>query len=98
MENKDNNSVIMLCWWASVKHWLDPSREARHWEEKAIRVEVLKHALNWLAIDSEGDTGHTEVQAAAHHIFWSKEMLIGWANSPRNAACTGYTEVQRELV
>lgn len=39
----------------------DSSREADHREEKAICIEIFKHALNWLAINPKGDTGHAEV-------------------------------------
>lgn len=39
----------------------DSSREADHRVEKAICVEIFKHALNRLAINPKGDTGHTEV-------------------------------------
>lgn len=56
---------------------LDSSREAGHREEEAVRVEVLKHSLNRLAVDPEGDTGHAEVQTAAHHVLCSQKMLIG---------------------
>lgn len=34
-------------------HSLDSSREADDWEEEAVCVEVLKHALNRLPIDAE---------------------------------------------
>lgn len=84
-----------MCELSSAKHWLDSSREAGHREEEAVRVEVLKHALDWLAIDPEGDAGHTEVQAAAHHVLCSEKMLVGWVDSPRNAACRAMTALGR---
>lgn len=43
----------------SVKHWLDSGREAGHGEEEAVWVKVFKHALDRLAVDPEGDAGHT---------------------------------------
>lgn len=56
----------------------DSSREADHRVEKAICVEIFKHALNRLAINPKGDTGHTQVQAAAYHILWFQKVLTGW--------------------
>lgn len=51
------------------KHSLDSRREADDWEEEPVCVEVFKHALDGLAIDSERDAGSSQVQAAAHHIL-----------------------------
>lgn len=42
-------------------HLLDSSREADDGEEEAVNIKVFKHALNWVAIDTEGDTGHTQI-------------------------------------
>lgn len=51
------------------KHSLDPRGEADDREEESVRVEVLKHALDGLAVDPEGDAGSSQVQAAAHHVL-----------------------------
>lgn len=86
MWNKYSQLFFFLCELFSVRHWLDSSWEAGHREEEAVRVEVFKHALNRLTVDPEGDAGHTEVQAATHHILRSQKMLIGGVNGPSNAA------------
>lgn len=51
------------------KHSLDPCGEADDREKEAVCVEILKHALNRLPVDPEGDAGSAQVQAAAHHIL-----------------------------
>lgn len=51
------------------KHSLDPRREAGDGEEESVCVEVLKHALDGLAVDPERDAGSPQVQTAAHHIL-----------------------------
>lgn len=51
------------------KHSLDPRREAGDREEESVCVEVLKHALDGLAVDPEGDAGSPQVQTAAHHVL-----------------------------
>lgn len=61
-------------WW--VLCLLDASREADHREEEAVHVEVLKHALNWVSVDPEGDAGHTQIQAAADNIICSQGVCI----------------------
>lgn len=76
-------------------HSLDSSREADNGEEEAICVEVLKHALNRLAINTERDTGSAEIQTTAHHIVVTKQMLIRGADCPSNAACTSANTQQQ---
>lgn len=51
-------------------------READNREEKAVQVEVLKHALNRMPIDTEGNTGHAQIQTAADHVLCCKDVLI----------------------
>lgn len=58
-------------------HLLDSSREADDGEEEAVNIKVFKHALNWVAIDTEGDTGHTQIQTAAHDIIGSQRVCTG---------------------
>lgn len=41
-----------------VLYLLDSGREADHGEEEAVHVEVLKHALNRVSVDAEGDAGY----------------------------------------
>lgn len=52
-------------------------READDREEKAIQVEVLKHSLNGMAIDAEGDAGYAEIQTAADYILCCQDVLVG---------------------
>lgn len=47
----------------------DACRKADHREEKAVQVEVLKHALDRVAVDPEGNTRNAQIQTAADHIF-----------------------------
>lgn len=51
------------------KHSLDPCGETDDREEEAVGVEILKHALDGLSVDSEGDAGGTQVQTTAHHVL-----------------------------
>lgn len=57
---------------------LDPSREADRREKQTVEIEVLEHALNGMSVNTEGDTGHAQIQTAAHHILSRKNVLIGW--------------------
>lgn len=56
---------------------LNPSREADDREEEAIHIEVFKHALNWVAVNTEGDTGHAQIQTAADDIICSQGVCAG---------------------
>lgn len=56
---------------------LDSSREADDGEEEAVHVKVFKHSLNWVAIDTKGDTRHTQIQTAAHDIIGSQCVCTG---------------------
>lgn len=62
--------------WNPSLHLLDTCWEAHHREEEPICVEVLKHPLHGLPIDAEGDAGHSQVEATAHHVVWSQEVLV----------------------
>ena len=62
----------------------DPGGEADYGEEEAVQVEVLKHALHRVTVDTEGDTGHAQIQAAAHHVLRCQDMLIGRGHHPRD--------------
>lgn len=59
-----------------VNHALDSSREADDGEEEGVHVEVLKHALNGVAINPEGDTGHAQVKATADHVISSQSVCV----------------------
>lgn len=74
------------------KHSLDPRGEADDWEEEPVRVEILKHALNRLPVDPEGDAGSAQVQAAAHHVLRGQDVLVERRNRPRYTACLGKTQ------
>lgn len=52
-------------------------READDREEQAIQVEVLKHALDWMPIDSEGNTGHAQIQTATDHVLCCQDVVTG---------------------
>lgn len=65
---------------------LNACREADDREEQAIQVEVLKHSLNRMPIDAEGNTGHVEIQTAADHVLSCQGVLIGCSNVTRNTA------------
>lgn len=73
------------------QHLLDPCREADDWEEESVRVEILKHALDGLSIDPEGDTRCSQVQTAAHYILWSQDVLVHRSNCPWDTACLRQT-------
>lgn len=60
-----------------ILYLLDSSREADDGEKEAVHIEVFKHALNWVAINTEGDTGHAQIQTAADHIICSQGVCIG---------------------
>lgn len=60
-----------------ILYLLDSSREADDREEEAIYIEVFKHALNWVAINTERDTGHAQIQTAADDIICSQGVCIG---------------------
>ncbi|TNN66596.1 hypothetical protein EYF80_023130 [Liparis tanakae] len=53
------------------------SREADDREEEAVHIEVLKHALNRVAVDTEGDAGHAQIQAAADDVVSSQGVCAG---------------------
>lgn len=69
-------------------HLLDSSGEADDGEEEAVHVEVFKHALNWVAIDTEGDTGHAQIQTATDDILSIKGVCTGRSNLASNSTCT----------
>jgi len=69
------------------KALLHACREADDGEEQAVQVEVLEHALNRMPVDSEGDTGHAQVQTAADHVLGCQEVLIGRGDMARNTPC-----------
>lgn len=69
-------------------NWLDSSREADDREEETVHIKVLKHALNWMAIDAEGDTGHTQIQAAADYVVCSQSVSIGRSHLAGHSTCT----------
>lgn len=52
-------------------------READDGEEKAVQVEVLKHSLDRMAVDTEGDTGHAQIQTAADNVLCCQDVLVG---------------------
>lgn len=58
------------------RHLLDASREAEDGEEEAVHVEVLKHALDRVAVDAEGNTGHAQIQAAAHDVISGQRVRV----------------------
>lgn len=62
-------------------------READDWEEEAIQVEVLKHSLDGMAVDTEGDTGHAQIQTAADHVLRCQDVLVGRSNVAWNTTC-----------
>lgn len=70
---------------------LNASWEADHREEETIQIEVLKHALNGMSIDAEGDTRHAQIQTAAHHVLRCKDVLTGWGHLTCN---TTYREIR----
>lgn len=65
---------------------LDSGREAEDGEEEAVHVEVLEHALDWVAVDAEGDAGHAQIQAAAHHVIGCQRVRVGRGHLPRYSA------------
>lgn len=69
-----------------ILNLLYSSREADDREEEAIHIEVFKHALNWVAIDTEGDTGHTQIQTAADNIISSEGVCTGRSHLPGDSA------------
>lgn len=62
---------------------LDSSREADDGEEEAIYIEVFKHALNWVAINAEGDTGHAQIQTAADDVICGQGVCTGRSHLAR---------------
>lgn len=56
---------------------LDSSREADDGEKEAVNIEVFKHALNWVAVDTEGDTGHAQIQTATDDVICSQRVCTG---------------------
>lgn len=58
-------------------HLLDSSREADDGEEQTIHIEVLKHALDRVAINTEGDAGHAQIQTTADNIISSQSVRTG---------------------
>lgn len=66
---------------------LNACRKADNGEEQAVQVEVLKHALNRMPIDTEGNTGHAQIQTAADHVLRCQDVLIGCGNMARNTSC-----------
>ena len=71
-----------------ILHLLDSSREADDREEETVHVEVLKHALNWEAVDTERDTGDAQVQTAADHVVRSEGVSSGRRHLASNGTCT----------
>lgn len=78
-------NVLRFCLWCTAV-LLDSSGEANNREEEAIQVEVLEHALNRMAVYAERDTGHTEIQTAAHNIICCQDVLIGRCHESRDPA------------
>ncbi len=79
-------------WWDSGRVWrrwdsLDSGREGHDGEEESIWVEVLKHSLDRLAVDAEGDAWSAEIQTAADHILGPQHVLIGWADRTSHTTC-----------
>lgn len=68
------------------RHLLDSGREAEDGEEEAVHVKVLKHALDRVAVDAEGDAGHAQIQAAAHHVISSQRVGVRRGHLPRYSA------------
>lgn len=62
-------------------------READNREKQAVQIEVLKHALHRMPIDTEGNTGHAQIQTAANHVLCCQDVLIGCGNMTRNTSC-----------
>lgn len=60
-----------------ILYLLDSSRETDDREEEAIYIEVFKHALNWVAVNTEGDTGHAQIQTAADYVICSQGVCTG---------------------
>lgn len=74
---------------------LDPSRKANNRKEEAINIKVFKHSLNWVAINTEGDTGHTEIQTAAYNIIGSQCMCTGRSHLAGHSTWTVEQVVKR---
>lgn len=62
----DRSAVLGTIYW---RNSLDPCRETDDGKEEAIYVEVFKHALNGLTVNSERHARGSEIQTAAHHII-----------------------------
>lgn len=77
---------------------LNAGREADHREEQAVQVEVLKHALNRMPVDTEGNTGHAQIQAAADHVLCCQDVVIGRGDVTRNASCRNTERIQYYFV
>ena len=60
----------------SISVLRDACRETDNREEQAVQVEVLKHALNRMPIDTEGNAGHAQIQTAADHVLCCQHVLI----------------------
>lgn len=62
----NRSAVLGTLYW---RNSLDPCRETDDGKEEAIYVEVFKHALNGLTVNSERHARGSEIQTAAHHII-----------------------------
>lgn len=70
-----------------LHHVRDACRETGNREEEAVQVEVLKHSLNGMTVNSKGNTGDVQVQAAADHVLCRQCVLIGRGDVARNPSC-----------
>lgn len=66
-----------------ILYLLHSSREADDRKEEAVHIEVFKHALNWVAVNTEGDTGHAQIQTAADNIICSQGVCVGRSHLAR---------------
>lgn len=65
---------------------LDTCREANYGVEEPLGVEVLKHALDRLAIDPEGHAGSAQIQTAADHVVRVQQVLVNGGHGPGDSA------------
>lgn len=56
VQNLSTEACFQICCFKVLLH---TRREADYWEEEAVQVEVLKHPLDRMSVDAEGDAGHT---------------------------------------
>lgn len=77
---------------------LDACREADNWKKQAIQVEVLKHSLNRMTIDTKGNAGHTQIQAAADHILCCQEVLVRCGNMTWNTTCKQSKNTEKNMM